>query len=68
MGNSLNPPVVVTRPMLLRALVNHNAPSGPVVMPVGRLPGEGIGNSLTLPDVVIRPIRPDLAQVRIPVP
>src|SRR5258707_13050011 len=37
-------------------LVNHNAPSGPVVMPVGPLPAFGTGNSVTAPAVVMRPI------------
>src|SRR5258708_17074531 len=36
--------------------VNHNAPSGPVVMPVGPLPAFGSGNSVIAPAVVMRPI------------
>jgi hypothetical protein len=40
-------PVVVMRPILLAPLsVNHRAPSGPTVMPLGKLPGVGIGNSV----------------------
>src|SRR4051812_7981867 len=36
--------------------VNHKAPSGPVVMPPGRLLAVGIGYSVMAPAVVIRPI------------
>src|SRR5258706_403686 len=36
--------------------VNHNAPSGPVVMPMDELPTVGIGNSVITPAVVMRPI------------
>src|SRR5260370_37789790 len=51
--NSAISPVVVMRPMrLLAGSVNHNAPSGPVVMLVGAL--DGIRNSESEPAVVIR--------------
>src|SRR2546425_7392711 len=38
--------------------VNQSAPSGPVVISLGRLPAPGTWNSLTLPAVVMRPISP----------
>jgi len=36
--------------------VNHSAPSGPAVMSSGLLAAVGTGNSVTAPDIVIRPI------------
>jgi hypothetical protein len=36
--------------------MNQSAPSGPVVMPPGALPGVAIGNSVNSPPVVKRPI------------
>ena len=36
--------------------VNHRFPSGPAAMPSGPLPAVGSGNSVIVPDVVIRPI------------
>ena len=69
MGNSVNAPSVVTRPILLLASsVNHRFPSGPVVMPQGPLYGVGTENSVNTPDVEIRPIRPasDSANHRFP--
>jgi hypothetical protein len=36
--------------------MNHNAPSGPAIMLVGELLPVGIGNSVMIPAVVIRPI------------
>ena len=45
------------RPILLAPFsMNHSAPSGPAVMPMGELPAVGIGNSVTTPAVVMRPI------------
>jgi hypothetical protein len=41
--------------------VNHSAPSGPTVMPVGKLSCPAIGNSVTTPAVVMRPILPKLS-------
>src|SRR5712691_6449063 len=49
-------PVVVMRPIeLLPLLVNHNAPSGPAVIPCG---DEMVGSvkMVTVPAVVMRPI------------
>src|SRR5919109_2336348 len=41
-----NPPDAVIRPILLvPSSLNHNAPSGPAVIPPGQLPGVGSGNS-----------------------
>src|SRR5258706_11976530 len=49
----------LARPILLAfASVNHSAPSGPAVMPLGPLLAVGIGNSVMPPAVVIRPILP----------
>src|SRR5260370_40917830 len=49
-------PAVVIRPTWLRdASVNHNAPSGPVMMACGALPAVGRANSVTTPAIVIRP-------------
>src|SRR5256885_6325793 len=49
----------LARPILLVfASVNHSAPSGPAVMPYGPLLAVGIGNSVTTPPVVMRPILP----------
>src|SRR5512141_2090882 len=46
-----------SRPILLAvAPVNQMFPSGPVVIPTGRLPGVGIGNSVMTPSGGIRPI------------
>src|SRR6266545_1542010 len=46
-----------SRPILLaRRWVNQMLPSGPDVMSKGRLSGNGIGNSVMAPAVVIRPI------------
>ena len=50
-------PLVVIRPIRwLSWLVNHRAPSGPAVIPIG-LRMFGFVNVVTLPAVVIRPIR-----------
>ena len=46
-------PLVVTRPIELFAFVNHNAPSGPAMMPPGPMPGSPY--TVTIPAVVIRP-------------
>jgi hypothetical protein len=55
----LMPPAVVIRPIwLLERSVNHNAPSGPVLMSAGLLPKAGSENSVTAPSVMIRPIFP----------
>jgi hypothetical protein len=48
-------PAVVIRPILPPS-VNHSAPSGPAVMPWGKLLAVGIINSVMTPAVVIRPI------------
>ena len=43
-------PDVAIRPILLPAFSqNHNAPSGAGVMPIGRLFGVGVSNSVKLP-------------------
>src|SRR5947207_15585959 len=56
-GYSVTIPVVVIRPIVLRAAwVNHNAPSEPAAMAVG-MPQHGIPYSVITPLVVIRPIR-----------
>jgi len=47
--------VRASRP-IARDSVNHNAPSGPVVIPAGPALGVGMGNSETTPVRVIRPI------------
>ena len=50
-------PAVVIRPILLRGdSVNQRLPSGPAVMPEGSLSAVGIGNSVTTPAGVMRPI------------
>src|SRR5258708_34898727 len=36
--------------------VNHSAPSGPILMPMGPLLTVGIGNSVITPAVVMRPM------------
>ena len=60
-GYSMNTPAVVMRPILLPDLsVNHSAPSGPVVMPIGSLFNVGIENSVITPAVVMRPMLPPL--------
>ena len=47
----------MTWPILLtNDSANHNAPSGPVVMPYGWLEAVGMGYSFVSPEVVIRPI------------
>src|SRR2546426_1013498 len=47
----------VMRPMLFpKSSVNQSLPSGPAVMPMGRLPLVGTENSVTVPVTVIRPI------------
>src|SRR5438552_18989470 len=57
MGNSLIAPLLVVLPILSPShSVNHRLPSGPDVMPVGKLTGVGTVNSVTCPWVVIRPI------------
>jgi len=49
--------VTTKRPTLLAAgSVNHSAPSGLGVMPLGTLPAVGTGNSVIKPAVVMRPI------------
>jgi hypothetical protein len=58
-GYSVMVPVAVILPILLREPLlstNHSAPSGPVVIPWALASGEGMGNPVTEPDVVIRPI------------
>src|SRR2546430_205251 len=47
---------IVSWPILLASSPNHRAPSEPVVMPVGSELAVGIGNSVTAPLAVIRPI------------
>jgi hypothetical protein len=54
MSNKVIAPAVVTRPILLEAVVNQRAPSEPAAMCAG-VPSAG--NSMIAPDVVIRPIR-----------
>ena len=61
-GNWVITPAVVIRPIALLEelrpkIVNHNAPSGPCVIPVGSWLSAGSGNSATVPPVLIRPIR-----------
>src|ERR1700687_3074117 len=62
-GNSAISPAVVNRPILFSAgSVNQRAPSGPAVIAPRRLKPattgwEGKGNSVSDPEVVIRPIR-----------
>lgn len=59
MAYSMMVPAVVIRPILLPLpSVNHNAPSGPAVMPAGELFAVGTGYSVITPAVVIRPILP----------
>jgi hypothetical protein len=54
---SVMTPVVVVRPMLFpRYSVNHSAPSGPAVIPEGKLFAVGTGYSVITPAVVMRPI------------
>jgi hypothetical protein len=56
---SLISPAVVIRPTLPaegKNSVNHSAPSGPFVIPMGELPDVGTVNSVSAPDVVMRPI------------
>src|SRR5260370_587859 len=49
--------VSANRPIWLAdCSVNHSAPSGPVVMPMGTLKVPGSGNSAITPAVVMRPI------------
>jgi hypothetical protein len=60
-GYSVTLPVVVSLPIALAApegWVNHRAPSGPSAIPIPLASPEnpGIGNSVKLPAVVIRPI------------
>jgi hypothetical protein len=57
-GYSVIEPAVVMRPILPISSVNHRAPSGPAAIPIGEELWEGSGNSLTTPDVVIRPMVP----------
>ncbi len=61
-------PAVVMRPILLPELsVNQRLPSGPATMSWGMEPTVGVGNSVTMPDGVIRPILPtDSANQRFP--
>ena len=47
---------------------NHRLPSGPTAMPVGALNHTGIGYSVTMPDVVMRPIFPSPNSVNHSVP
>src|SRR5437762_8755801 len=59
-GNSVNVPVGVMRPILLldaATSVNQRFPSGPSAMSPAPLPGEGRGNSLKTAAGVMRPIR-----------
>ncbi len=52
-------PAVVIRPISLPELsVNQRLPSGPATMSWGMDPTVGVGNSVTAPDGVIRPILP----------
>src|SRR3984893_9765741 len=54
-ANSLNEPVVVTRPILLPAnSVNHRLPSFAPMIPIGPDAAVGMGNSVTTPAGVIR--------------
>src|SRR5215468_8905894 len=43
--------------------VNHMSPSGPATMPVGELDAVAIGNVVTVPDGVTRPISFELKSV-----
>lgn len=52
------PPVAIRSILPLTDSVNHNAPSGPVVIPPALLFSVGSVNSVTAPVVVIRPILP----------
>lgn len=53
-------PAVVMSPILEPYFsVNHTAPSGPAAIRHGPLLCVGIGNSVTVPDVVMRPILRD---------
>src|SRR5262249_54445645 len=60
--NSVMTPAVVIRPILPLGLstlllsVNHRLPSGPTVMPAGKLLAVVVGNSVRVPPGVIRPI------------
>src|SRR5258708_8972816 len=59
-GNSVTTPLVVTRAIAeprLADSTNQTLPSGPATIPLGALSGVGIGNSVSAPDGVIRPIR-----------
>ena len=50
-------PIGVMRPILLVSpAVNQRLPSGPAVMPPGRLLDVGIGNLVICPDGAIRPM------------
>ena len=61
-------PAVVMRPILLPGVsVNQRLPSGPAVMSSGEWLPAGVGNSVTAPEGVIRPILPsDSANQRLP--
>ncbi len=49
-GNSVTAPDVVIRPILLPAFSqNHSVPSAVGVIPIGRLFGVGVSNSMKLP-------------------
>src|SRR5260221_559641 len=61
-GKGVKPPAVVMRPILAvvpASSVNQRLPSGPAVMPSGRL--AGTGNKVMLPLGVMRPIAPALS-------
>ena len=51
---------MVIRPieLLVPLLVNHSAPSGPAVIPVGLTMPVPVEAMVTVPEVVIRPIEP----------
>src|SRR6516164_4132873 len=58
-GYSVIIPLVVMRPMRLPfCSVNQSAPSGPTTRPVGAGVPDEIGNKVSEPEVVIRPIAP----------
>src|ERR1700682_4000689 len=57
MSISLIDPEVVTRPIRPGSSVNHNAPSGPAVIPRAKLPTLRKGNSASTPEGEIRPTR-----------
>ena len=60
----VNAPAVVMRPILLPEYsVNQSAPSGPLVMPSGKLFSVGMGYSVSAPAVVMRPILSPLNSV-----